>query len=101
MKSSRETKGYVGEAVAPLWPNRTGRRGKRGGRRALRVGKRTAEGRCAGDGAATPGERLGAVRGGVRRGGSAHGLRLAAARRRRAEPARCVPRGRHAARATR
>jgi cell division protein FtsL len=40
MKSSRVTKGVVGETVAQVCLARTGRRGKRGGRRAFRDGTR-------------------------------------------------------------
>ena len=55
-------KGDVGEAVAQIWPARTGRRGTRGGRRALRVGKGAPQGRRAGDCAPAPGRRLGDLR---------------------------------------
>ena len=51
-----------------VWPARTGRRGKRGGRRALRVGTGAPQGRRAGDGASAHRRRLGDLRHGVRRG---------------------------------
>ena len=71
---------------------RTGRRGKRGGRRALRIGAGAAQGRCPGDRPPASGHRIRAVRRDVRRHRVAHGLRVAAARRRRADAARRCPR---------
>ena len=63
-----EGRGSVGEVVAQIWPARTGRRDPRGGRRALRVGKGTAQGRRAGDCTPAPGRDFGPLHHGVLRG---------------------------------